>query len=108
MRFLLQFEQKYEKRAANAARDYVPASAAGIAVVFAAAVQPAAAVVAAGAVMYPDDHDGNDHDDPEGLIIAEKAAVAAGIAVVVTGCVHRSDSLLIRFLTPYYSAAGKV
>ena len=78
----------------------------------AAAVHGAAAVAApaVGAVMYPDNDDGNDNDDPEGLIVGEEAAAVAGhaVAVVITVGVHRRDSLLDRFLTPYYSCAGEV
>ena len=62
------------------------AGVAGIAVVLAAAVQAAAAVAApgVGAVMYPDDHDSDDHDDPEGLVVGKPAAAPdAGIIVAV-------------------------
>ena len=94
----------------------MPASAAGVAgvaVVVAAAVHVAAAAVAAPAVcavMYPDDHDGDDHDDPEGLVVGEEAAAVVGhaVTVVIAVGVHRRDSLLDRFLTPSYSAGGKV
>ena len=95
----------------------MPASAAGIAVVFTAAVHvaasPAPAVPAVGAVMYPDDDDGDDHNDPERLVIGEKSAAVAGIAVAgiavaVVVAVHGRVSLLNRFLTPYYSLGGKV
>ena len=97
--------------------DYVPALAAGvagIAVVVAATVHGAAAAVAApavGAVMYPDDDDGDDNDNPEGLIVGKEAVAAVtghAVAVVVAVGVHRRDSLLDRFLTPYYSCAGEV
>ena len=97
--------------------DYVPALAAGvagIAVVVAAAVHGAAAAVAApavGAVMYPDDDDGDDNDDPEGLIVGKEAVAAVtghAVAVVVAVGVHRRDSLLDRFLTPYYSGTEEV
>ena len=93
----------------------MPASAAGIAVVFTAAVHVAAspAAPAVGAVMYPDDDDGDDHNDPERLVIGEKSAAVAGIAVAgiavagiavaVVVAVHGRVSLLNRFLTPYYS-----
>ena len=76
----------------------------------AAAVQlPAAAVApAVCTIMYPDDHDGDDHNDPEGLIVGEKSAAVVVHAVVVTVGVHKRDSLLDRFLTPYYSARRKV
>ena len=93
----------------------MPASAAGIAVVFTAAVHVAAspAAPAVGAVMYPDDDDGDDHNDPERLVIGEKSAAVAGIAVAgiavaVVVAVHGRVSLLNRFLTPYYSLGGKV
>ena len=81
---------------------YVP-SAAGVAVVLTAAVHGLTAAVAApgiGAVMYPDDHDGDDHDDPEGLVVLEKA-VAHGMIAVVT---HKSRYLPKRFVIPYYAS----
>ena len=97
-----------------------PLSAARIAVVFTtaiavvvAAAPASAAAPGAGAVMYPNDNDGDNDDDPEGLIVCEEPAVSAAavvvaVAIVVTGCVHGSDSLLNRFLTPYYSPRNKV
>ena len=84
------------------------ASAAGVAIVLAAAVHGTAAAVCA--VMYPNDDDGDDHHNPECLIIGEKAAaiaVAGGIIAVVVA-VHKRGSLLNRFLTPYYSFPAKV
>ena len=60
---------------------YVSAAAVSVAAAAAAAVVPASAAPCAGAVVHPDHHDGNDHDDPEGLIVGkESAAIAAGIA----------------------------
>ena len=90
------------------------AGIAGAAVVLTRAVQIAAAAApGVGAVMYPDDRDGDDHDDPECLIVAEPAAAAdAGIVVTVVVTVavgvHRRGSLLERFLTPFYSEVGNV
>ena len=76
----------------------------------AAAVHGTAAVAAPaiGTVMYPDNDDGDDNDDPEGLVVGEKATAVAGHTVVITVGVHKRDSLLDRFLTPYYSVSGEV
>ena len=37
-----------------------------------------------GCIMYPDDHDGNDHDDPECLVVLQETAAARSVIVVVT------------------------
>jgi hypothetical protein len=61
--------------------------------------------------MYPDDDDGDDNDDPEGLIVGKEAVttvVGHTVAVVIAVGVHRRDSLLDRFLTPYYSRGREV
>ena len=87
---------------------YTRNSAAGIA---AAAVSTAgiigclaaAAAVAAKATatVDPDHHNGDDHDDPEGLIpTAEEAAAPAVVTAIAS--VHRRY-LLYRFLTSSYS-----
>ena len=58
----------------------------------------AAATVVIGEIMYPDYHNSDNHDDPEGLIPLEKAETSA----IIIARTHRKFYLLNRFLNTFY------
>lgn len=85
---------------------YAQDLAATIAAVVTLGFAAAAAAIKAAAAMDPNDYDGDDYNDPEGLITTTEQTAATTVITTITS-VHKSY-LLHRFLTPYYSTAWKL